>query len=162
MAGRPRLAGVMSRAIPHGFNVSDTGAGRIIIVASSGGFDQFVAAAGEPAPDLRLPQPAFTRLAAAHGIQILPPARTLTTQARLPRGCPHQVLCEASQPPQHSQLLSRGRMTRPIMWVSCGPTCVVISVAAGKSAFSPQHAKWRQCRGPVWQTDRHLFQRRPR
>ena len=101
-------------------------------------------------------------LAAAHGIRILPPARTLTTQARLPRGCPHQVLCEASQPSQHSQLLSRGRMTRPIMWVSCGPTCVVISVAAGKSAFSPQHAKWRQCRGPVWQTDRHLFQRRPR
>jgi hypothetical protein len=51
---------------------------RIIIVASPGGFDQFVAAAGEPAPDLCLPVPVppdparLTRLAAAHGIQILP------------------------------------------------------------------------------------------
>jgi hypothetical protein len=48
-------------------------------VASPGGFDQFVAAAGEPAPDLCLPVPVppdparLTRLAAAHGIQILPP-----------------------------------------------------------------------------------------
>jgi mannose-6-phosphate isomerase-like protein (cupin superfamily) len=69
----------MPRAIPHGFTVSDAGPGRIIIVASPGGFDEFVAAAGEPAPDLRLPVPVppdparLTRLAAAHGIQILPP-----------------------------------------------------------------------------------------
>ena len=46
-----------------------------------GGFDEFVAAAGEPAPDLRLPHPVppdpalLTRLAAAHGIQILSPPR---------------------------------------------------------------------------------------
>ena len=69
----------MPRAIPHGFTVSDAGPGRIIIVASPGGFDQFVAAAGEPAPDLCLPVPVppdparLTHLAAAHGIQILPP-----------------------------------------------------------------------------------------
>ena len=69
----------MPRAIPHGFTVSDAGPGRIIIVASPGGFDQFVAAAGEPAPDLCLPVPVppdparLTQLAATHGIQILPP-----------------------------------------------------------------------------------------
>ena len=60
-------------------------------VVSPGGFDQFVAAAGEPARDLRLPEPVppdpardlrlpepvppdparLTQLAAAHGIQIL-------------------------------------------------------------------------------------------
>ena len=83
----------MPRAIPHGFTVSDTGPGRIIIVTSPGGFDQFVAAAGEPAPDLRLPQPApsdparLTRLAAAHDIQILPrpnPDDPSQASARLP------------------------------------------------------------------------------
>ena len=78
----------MPRAIPHGFAVSDAGPGRIIIVACPGGFDQFVAAAGEPAPDLCLPVPVppdrarLTQLAAAHGIQILPiPALTSTGQA---------------------------------------------------------------------------------
>ena len=69
----------MPRAIPHGFTVSDAGPGRIIIVASPGGFDQFVAVVGEPAPDLCLPVPVppdparLTQLAAAHGIQVLPP-----------------------------------------------------------------------------------------
>ncbi len=64
---------------PHGFTVSGTGPGRIIVVVTPGGFDQFVAAAGVPAGDLRLPEPAapdpvrITQLAAAHGIQILPP-----------------------------------------------------------------------------------------
>jgi hypothetical protein len=78
MAGRARLAGVHAPPIPHGFAVSDAGPGRIIIVACPGGFDQFVAAAGEPAPDLCLPVPVppdparLMQLAAAHGIQILP------------------------------------------------------------------------------------------
>ena len=68
----------LPRAIPHGFHVSEAGPGRIIVVVSPGGFDQFVAAAGEPAPDLRLPGPIppdpvrLTQLAAAHGIRILP------------------------------------------------------------------------------------------
>lgn len=48
-------------------------------MTTRGSFDQFVAATGEPAPDLRLPEPvppdpaSLTRIAAAHGIQILPP-----------------------------------------------------------------------------------------
>ena len=66
--------------IPHGFQVSHAGPGRLIVIVSPGGFDQFVAAAGEPAPDLRLPDPVppdpgrLAQLAAAHGIRILPPA----------------------------------------------------------------------------------------
>ena len=69
----------MPHGIPHGFTVSAAGPGRIIVVVSPGGFDQFVAAVGEPAPDLRLPEPIppdpalVTQLAAAHGIEILPP-----------------------------------------------------------------------------------------
>jgi mannose-6-phosphate isomerase-like protein (cupin superfamily) len=69
----------LPHGIPHGFTVSKAGPGRIIVVVSPGGFDQFVAAAGEPARGLRLPDPVapdparITQLAAAHGIQILPP-----------------------------------------------------------------------------------------
>ena len=69
----------LPHGIPHGFTVSAAGPGRIIVVVSPGGFDQFVAAAGEPARDLRLPEPVppdpalITQLAAAHGIEILPP-----------------------------------------------------------------------------------------
>ena len=65
--------------IPHGFRVSQAGPGRIIVIVAPGGFDQFVAAAGEPAADLRLPDPVppdpvrLTELAAAHGIRIQPP-----------------------------------------------------------------------------------------
>jgi quercetin dioxygenase-like cupin family protein len=72
----------MPRAIPHGFTVSQARPGRIIIVASPGGFDQFVAAAGQPAQTLRLPDPVspdpalLTQIAAAHGIQILPPPQS--------------------------------------------------------------------------------------
>ena len=52
------------------------------MVVSPGGFDQFVAAAGQPAQALRLPEPVppdpalLTQLAAAHGIQILPPPQS--------------------------------------------------------------------------------------
>lgn len=69
----------LPHGIPHGFQVTEEGPGRIIVIVSPGGFDQFVAAAGEPALDLRLPEPVspdparLTQLAAAHGIQILPP-----------------------------------------------------------------------------------------
>jgi hypothetical protein len=72
----------MPHGIPHGFTVSAAGPGRIIVVVSPGGFDQFVAAAGEPASELRLPEPVapdpalLTQLAAAHGIQILPPPQS--------------------------------------------------------------------------------------
>ena len=83
----------MPRAIPHGFAVSDAGPGRIIIVASPGGFDQFVAAAGEPASYLCLPVPVppdparLTQLAAATASRSCP-ARTVTTPGKLPRICP--------------------------------------------------------------------------
>jgi quercetin dioxygenase-like cupin family protein len=69
----------LPHAIPHGFTVSAAGPGRILVVVTPGGFDQFVAAASDPASDLRLPDPTepdparLTQLAAAHGIQILPP-----------------------------------------------------------------------------------------
>jgi quercetin dioxygenase-like cupin family protein len=69
----------MPHGIPHGFTVSEAGPGRILVIVTPGGFDQFVAAAGEPASDLRLPEPVMpdpvliTQLAAAHGIEILPP-----------------------------------------------------------------------------------------
>lgn len=69
----------LPRGIPHGFSVSEAGPGRIIVVVTPGGFDQFVAELGEPAHDLRLPDPVppdparVVQLAAAHGIQILPP-----------------------------------------------------------------------------------------
>ena len=68
--------------IPHGFRVSLLEPARPIVIVSPGGFDQFVAAAGEPAAGLRLPDPVppdpirLTELAAAHGIQILPPPRS--------------------------------------------------------------------------------------
>jgi quercetin dioxygenase-like cupin family protein len=68
----------LPHGIPHGFHVSPAGPGRTIVIVSPGGFDQFVAAAGQPTRDLRLPEPAppdparLTQLAAAHGIQILP------------------------------------------------------------------------------------------
>jgi quercetin dioxygenase-like cupin family protein len=72
----------LPHGIPHGFTASADGPGRIIVVVSPGGFDEFVTAAGEPARDLRLPQPVppdpgrLTQIAAAHGIQILPPPRS--------------------------------------------------------------------------------------
>jgi len=69
----------LPHGIAHGFAVSAAGPGRIIVVVSPAGFDDFVAAAGEPTGDLRLPDPVapdparLTQLAAAHGIRILPP-----------------------------------------------------------------------------------------
>jgi quercetin dioxygenase-like cupin family protein len=72
----------LPHGIPHGFTVSAADPGRIIVVVSPGGFDQFVAAAGEPARELRLPDPVapdparLTQLAAAHGIRILPPPQS--------------------------------------------------------------------------------------
>lgn len=83
--GEPWRAGpgslvFLPSGVPHVFQVSAAGPGRLIVVVSPGGFDQFVAAAGEPATDLRLPDhpeppdPArLGQLAAAHGIQLLPP-----------------------------------------------------------------------------------------
>jgi mannose-6-phosphate isomerase-like protein (cupin superfamily) len=72
----------LPRAVPHGYHVSEAGPGRLLVIVSPGGFDQFVAAVGEPARELRLPEPVrpdparLAKLAAAHGIRILlPPQR---------------------------------------------------------------------------------------
>jgi quercetin dioxygenase-like cupin family protein len=70
----------LPQGIPHGFTVSQASPGRAIVVLSPAGFEKFVAALGEPANDLRLPDPVppdpghVAQLAAAHGIKILPPA----------------------------------------------------------------------------------------
>jgi hypothetical protein len=72
----------LPHGIPHGFQVSQAGPGRLIVIVSPGGFDQFVAAVGEPAAGLRLPDPVppdparLTELAATHGIDILPPPQS--------------------------------------------------------------------------------------
>lgn len=68
----------LPHGVPHGFTVSAAGPGSITVIVSPDGFDQFVAAAGQPACDLLLPEPvapypARIQLAAAHGIRILPP-----------------------------------------------------------------------------------------
>lgn len=70
----------LPQAIPHGFTVSDAGPGRIIIVPP-GGFEQ-LAAAGQPAKALRLPEPVptdparLTQLAAATSTRSLPTTST--------------------------------------------------------------------------------------
>jgi mannose-6-phosphate isomerase-like protein (cupin superfamily) len=71
---------------PHGFRVGDGGPVRAIIVLNPGGFDRFVAVAGRPARGPWLPEPVppdpvtFARLAAAHGIRILPPPGSLAAR----------------------------------------------------------------------------------
>jgi quercetin dioxygenase-like cupin family protein len=69
----------LPREVPHGFTVSDAGPGRTLLVLAPAGFERFVAALGESPTDLTLPEPAppdvarVIGLAAAHGIEILPP-----------------------------------------------------------------------------------------
>jgi len=69
----------LPRDVPHGFEVSPDGPARALVMVAPGGFDEFVAALGEPAGSLELPEPTapdparVVALAAAHGIEILPP-----------------------------------------------------------------------------------------
>jgi quercetin dioxygenase-like cupin family protein len=78
----PRSLVFLPRDIPHGFTVSQRGPGRALLVLAPAGFEQFVAALGEPAGSMELPQPVqpdvprVIELAAAHGIEILPPPNT--------------------------------------------------------------------------------------
>jgi quercetin dioxygenase-like cupin family protein len=72
----------LPRGVPHGFKVSEAGPGRaLLVLAPGGGFDDFVATMGDPAGRLELPEPVppdparVTEIAAAHGIDILPPPR---------------------------------------------------------------------------------------
>jgi quercetin dioxygenase-like cupin family protein len=72
----------LPRAVPHGFAVSVDGPGRIYVIGSPSGFEQFVDAAGVPAGALRLPEPLMPDLdrlieiAGAYDIQITPPAQS--------------------------------------------------------------------------------------
>lgn len=68
------------RDVPHTFLVSSDEA-RFLLVTEPGGFEDFIRAAGEPAPRLEIPPPpteapdveALARLAASFGIDILGP-----------------------------------------------------------------------------------------
>lgn len=74
---RPGATIFLPRGIPHGFR-ADTPA-RILIVPTPAGFDEFVAEAGQPARELKIPEPrepdfaALTQLAAKYEIEILGP-----------------------------------------------------------------------------------------
>jgi hypothetical protein len=70
----------LPRGVPHGFSVSKAAPGRaLLVLAPGGGFDDFVASLGDPAARLELPEPVppdparIVEIAAAHGIDILPP-----------------------------------------------------------------------------------------
>ena len=68
------------RGVPHTFIVSSEEA-RFLLIAEPAGFDDFVRAVGEPAPQLVIPPPAteppdiaaLSALAAQHGIEVLGP-----------------------------------------------------------------------------------------
>jgi mannose-6-phosphate isomerase-like protein (cupin superfamily) len=72
----------LPRDVPHGFEVVDERPARTLVIAAPGGFDEFVAALGEPAGALELPTPTapdvarVVALAEAHGMRILPPPGT--------------------------------------------------------------------------------------
>ena len=127
-AGPGSLA-FMPRAIPHGFTISDAGPGRIIIVATPGGFDQVRRGRRRASPG---PAPARTRPSRprpphpARGRSRHPdpaPARTLTTpsqaSARLPAGQTATRSPTRSTRPRHRQRqlhrpgLPRGLRRRP-------------------------------------------------
>jgi mannose-6-phosphate isomerase-like protein (cupin superfamily) len=77
--GGPGTLVFLPRGVPHGFRVSELGQGRTLLILGPAGFDAFVADVGEPAERLVLPEPArpdparVAELAAAHGIELLPP-----------------------------------------------------------------------------------------
>jgi quercetin dioxygenase-like cupin family protein len=81
-AGRAALA---PRGVPHAYRVESDSA-RYLVIASPAGFEQFVRAAGEPAPAAELPPAgrpldpaALARIAVEHGIEILGPPGMLPT-----------------------------------------------------------------------------------
>jgi quercetin dioxygenase-like cupin family protein len=75
--GTPGTTVFLPRNVPHGFR-ADTAA-KVLILATPGGFDRFVGEAGEPAKELRIPDPTppdyhkLTEIAARYGIEILGP-----------------------------------------------------------------------------------------
>jgi hypothetical protein len=71
----------LPREVPHVFRVEAEGT-RLLEINTPGGFEEFHAAAGSPAAELRLPDPAepdigaMVAAAADHGCEILGPPRT--------------------------------------------------------------------------------------
>ena len=69
--------------IPHTYRVESEQGARMLVTSSTAEFDRFVAEVGEPAAELRLPDPAapdierLVAIAAEHGIEILGPPGTL-------------------------------------------------------------------------------------
>lgn len=67
------------REIPHGFRIEGTQPGRLLILATPSGFDQFITESGEPAPALTLPPAApldlekLNAAAAKYQIELLGP-----------------------------------------------------------------------------------------
>ena len=65
--------------VPHTENVTSDQPARVLVLNSPAGFDEFVAAAGQPATELTLPPPAqpppdierLAAIAAQHGVEIL-------------------------------------------------------------------------------------------
>jgi quercetin dioxygenase-like cupin family protein len=69
----------LPRDIPHGFRVVGESIARFLILVTPGGFERFVSEAGEPAAELRLPEPSrpdlqkLVAVAAKYRIEILGP-----------------------------------------------------------------------------------------
>jgi mannose-6-phosphate isomerase-like protein (cupin superfamily) len=71
--------------VPHTEHVTSTEPARALVLNSPAGFDEFVAAAGQPAPEMTLPPPdqpppdieRLAAVAARHDIQILGPPGSL-------------------------------------------------------------------------------------
>ena len=73
--------------IPHTYRVESEDGARMLVTSSTAEFDRFVADVGEPAAELRLPDPAapdierLVAISAEHGIEILGPPGTLPAGA---------------------------------------------------------------------------------
>ncbi len=70
----------LPKGLPHRFQISDAGPGRILQITTPAQFEDFARAVGEPAAEPVLPEPtepdveALVRIAADFQIEIMPPA----------------------------------------------------------------------------------------
>lgn len=75
----PRGYVFLPRDVPHGFRVVGASVARFLVLTTPGGFEGFVTEAGEPASELRLPEPSapnmekLAAVAAKYRIEILGP-----------------------------------------------------------------------------------------
>jgi len=69
----------LPKDIPHGFRVVGDSQARFLILVTPGGFEEFVMELGEPAPEMRIPEPSqpdmgkLMPLATKYGLEILGP-----------------------------------------------------------------------------------------